>query len=174
MLDCIVKTNDLIDRAVEIRAKAVAITDHASLSEHIKAIQKAKQLQKDGKDIKVLLGDEIYLVDDVVETKENYQPRQTKFYHFILIAKDSIGYKQLREISSQGWLSSFMTGKMRRVPNDKKQIRDIIGDNKGHLLAMSACIGGELGQSFLAQRFDKANTFIEWCCETFGKDNGSL
>ena len=174
MLDCIVKTNDLIDRAVEIRAKAVAITDHASLSEHIKAIQKAKQLQKDGKDIKVLLGDEIYLVDDVVETKENYQPRQTKFYHFILIAKDSIGYKQLREISSQGWLSSFMTGKMRRVPNDKKQIRDIIGDNKGHLLAMSACIGGELGQSFLAQRFDKANTFIEWCCETFGKDNFAI
>ena len=108
MLDCIVKTNDLIDRAIEIDAKAVAITDHASLSEHIKAIQKAKQLQKDGKDIKVLLGDEIYLVDDVVETRENYQPRQTKFYHFILIAKDSIGYKQLREISSQGWLSSLM------------------------------------------------------------------
>ena len=73
MLDCIVKTNDLIDRAIEIGAKAVAITDHASLSEHIKAIQKAKQLQKDGKDIKVLLGDEIYLVDDVVETRENYR-----------------------------------------------------------------------------------------------------
>jgi DNA polymerase-3 subunit alpha len=171
MLDCIVKTKDLIDYAVELGMKAVAITDHASISEHINAIQYSKELKGKGVDIKVLLGDEIYLVDDVVDVKENYVPRQTQFYHFILIAKDRIGYDQLREINAVGWQSSFFTGKMRRVPNDKHQIEKIIGNNKGHLLASTACIGGELAKSFFNKDKQQLVSFVNWCILTFGKEN---
>ena len=171
MLDCIVKTKDLIDYAVELGMKAVAITDHASISEHINAIQYSKKLKEKGVDIKVLLGDEIYLVDDVVDVKENYLPRQTQFYHFILIAKDRIGYDQLREINAVAWQSSFFTGKMRRVPNDKRQIEKIIGRNKGHLLASTACIGGELAKSFFNKDKQQLAAFVNWCVSTFGKEN---
>lgn len=171
MLDCIVKTKDLIDYAVELGMKAVAITDHASISEHINAIQYSKELKGKGVDIKVLLGDEIYLVDDVIDIKENYIPRQTQFYHFILIAKDRIGYDQLREINAVGWQSSFFTGKMRRVPNDKHQIEKIIGNNKGHLLASTACIGGELAKSFFNKDKQQLVSFVNWCVLTFGKEN---
>ena len=171
MLDCIVKTKDLIDYAVELGMKAVAITDHASISEHINAIQYNKELKGKGVDIKVLLGDEIYLVDDVVDVKENYVPRQTQFYHFILIAKDRIGYDQLREINAAGWQSSFFTGKMRRVPNDKHQIEKIIENNKGHLLASTACIGGELAKSFFNKDKKQLVSFVNWCVSTFGKEN---
>ena len=171
MLDCIVKTKDLIDYAVELGMKAVAITDHASISEHINAIQYSKKLKEKGVDIKVLLGDEIYLVDDVVDVKESYVPRQTQFYHFILIAKDRIGYDQLREINAAGWQSSFFTGKMRRVPNDKHQIEKIIGNNKGHLLASTACIGGELAKSFFNKDKKQLVSFVNWCVSTFGKEN---
>ena len=171
MLDCIVKTKDLIDYAVELGMKAVAITDHASISEHINAIQYSKELKEKGVDIKVLLGDEIYLVDDVIDVKENYVPRQTQFYHFILIAKDRIGYDQLREINAAGWQSSFFTGKMRRVPNDKHQIEKIIGNNKGHLLASTACIGGELAKSFFNKDKQQLASFVNWCVSTFGKEN---
>lgn len=171
MLDCIVKTKDLIDYAVELGMKAVAITDHASISEHINAIQYSKELKEKGVDIKVLLGDEIYLVDDVIDVKENYVPRQTQFYHFILIAKDRIGYDQLREINAAGWQSSFFTGKMRRVPNDKHQIEKIIGNNKGHLLASTACIGGELAKSFFNKDKQQLVSFVNWCVLTFGKEN---
>lgn len=171
MLDCIVKTKDLIDYAVELGMKAVAITDHASISEHINAIQYTKELKGKGVDIKVLLGDEIYLVDDVVNVKENYVPRQTQFYHFILIAKDRIGYDQLREINAVGWQSSFFTGKMRRVPNDKHQIEKIIGNNKGHLLASTACIGGELAKSFFNKDKQQLASFVNWCVSTFDKEN---
>lgn len=174
MLDCIVKTKDLIDYAVELNMKAVAITDHASISEHINAIQYNKKLKEKGVDIKVLLGDEIYLVDDVVDAKENYVPRQTQFYHFILIAKDKFGYDQLREINAVGWQSSFFTGKMRRVPNDKRQIEKIIGDNKGHLLASTACIGGELAKSFFNKNKQQLTSFISWCISTFGKENFAI
>lgn len=171
MLDCIVKTKDLINYAVELGMKAVAITDHASISEHINAIQYSKELKRKGVDIKVLLGDEIYLVDDVVDIKENYVPRQTQFYHFILIAKDKIGYDQLREINATGWQSSFFTGKMRRVPNDKHQIEKIIGNNKGHLLASTACISGELAKSFFNKDKQRLVSFVNWCVLTFGKEN---
>lgn len=171
MLDCIVKTKDLIDYAVELGMKAVAITDHASISEHINAIQYNKKLKEKGVDIKVLLGDEIYLVDDIVDVKENYVPRQTQFYHFILIAKDRVGYDQLREINAVGWQSSFFTGKMRRVPNDKRQIEKIIGNNKGHLLASTACIGGELAKSFFNKNKQQLTSFVNWCVSTFGKEN---
>lgn len=171
MLDCIVKTKDLIDYAVELGMKAVAITDHASISEHINAIQYSKELKGKGVDIKVLLGDEIYLVDDVIDIKKNYVPRQTQFYHFILIAKDRIGYDQLREINAVGWQSSFFTGKMRRVPNDKHQIEKIIGNNKGHLLASTACIGGELAKSFFNKDKQQLVSFVNWCVLTFGKEN---
>ena len=171
MLDCIVKTKDLINYAVELGMKAVAITDHASISEHINAIQYSKELKRKGIDIKVLLGDEIYLVDDVIDVKENYVPRQTQFYHFILIAKDRIGYDQLREINAVGWQSSFFTGKMRRVPNDKHQIEKIIGNNKGHLLASTACIGGELAKSFFNKDKQQLALFVNWCVSTFGEEN---
>lgn len=174
MLDCIVKTKDLIDYAVELGMKAVAITDHASISEHINAIQYSKELKEKGVDIKVLLGDEIYLVDDVIDVKENYVPRQTQFYHFILIAKDRIGYDQLREINAVGWQSSFFTGKMRRVPNDKHQIEKIIGNNKGHLLASTACIGGELAKSFFNKDKQQLASFVNWCVSTFGKENFAI
>lgn len=174
MLDCIVKTKDLIDYAVELDMKAVAITDHASISEHINAIQYSKELKGKGVDIKVLLGDEIYLVDDVIDVKENYVPRQTQFYHFILIAKDRIGYDQLREINAVGWQSSFFTGKMRRVPNDKHQIEKIIGNNKGHLLASTACIGGELAKSFFNKDKQQLASFVNWCVSTFGKENFAI
>lgn len=167
MRDCIIKTKDLIDYAYGMGMKAVAITDHASISNHIKAMQYSKKLQKEGKDIKVLLGDEIYLVDDVDDVRENYVPKQTKFYHLILIAKNRKGHDQLRAINAEGWNSSFVPGKMRRVPNDKKQIETIIGENKGNLILQTACLGGELASRFLNGEEDKAREFLEWCIEWF-------
>lgn len=167
MRDCIIKTKYLIDHAYNMGMKAVAVTDHASISEHIKAMQYSQQLQKEGKDIKVLLGDEIYLVDDVVDVQENYVGGETKFYHLILVAKNRKGHDQLRAINAKGWESSFMTGKLRRVPNDKKQIEEIIGEDKGNLILSTACIGGELGSRYLNGQPDKAREFLEWCIEWF-------
>lgn len=170
MRDCIVKTPDLISHAYSQGAKAVAITDHASLSNHIKAMQIAKEYAEQGKDIKILLGDEIYLVDNVIDVRENYRSGDTKFYHFIVIAKDMVGYRQLLRINDLGFQSSFMTGKMRRVPNDKAQLEAIIGEDRGHLFATTACIGGELANHFFNGEEAKAKRFIEWCIKWFGKN----
>ena len=163
MLDCCNKLSDMVDTAIELGLSGLALTDHESLSNHIKAIQIQKKMQEKEIPFKILLGDESYLVDSLEEVRDHYQPKVTKFFHFIFIAKDAIGHRQLREISSTAWGNSFYTGKMERVPITKKQVEDIIGDNKGHLIFSTACIGGELAWWILNDNKEDLHKFIEWC-----------
>lgn len=181
MLDCTNKIKPLIDRAIELGYKGLSITDHSSVSVHIKAIQYVKELKEKGQDFILGLGSEEYLVDDIEDTVNNYQGGVTKFWHFIFIAKDKIGYEQLRRIDSTAWDNSFMTGKMRRTPIDKKQVEEIIGDDKGHLLVQTACLGSQLAHFVLNYLENQTNEnkqriheFITWIINTFGKENVAL
>jgi DNA polymerase-3 subunit alpha len=148
LMDSTNKVKDLIEYAVKINLKGVAITDHECLSNHVKAIQIAKEINKKNKDFKVALGNEIYLVNSLEEVKNNYQSGITKFPHFILIAKDKEGHFALRKLSSKAWGNMFKTGKMDRVPLTTQELVDIVGQHKGHLIATSACLGGYIGIKF--------------------------
>lgn len=162
-LDCINKLPALVNKAMELGLSGIAITDHESLSNHVKAIQLQKKLQEQESTFKIILGDESYLVDSLEEVRDHYQPKVTRFFHFIFLAKDAIGHRQLRKISSTAWSNSFYTGKMERVPITKQQVEDIIGDEKGHLIFQTACIGGELPWWILNNNPEKALEFIDWC-----------
>ena len=195
MLDCPVKVKDLIYRAVELECSGLALTDHESISGHVKAIQTVKDGKKNGKipeDFKLILGNEIYLIDEIITDFEERKSVNTPFYHFILLAKDEIGHKQLRELSSLAWDNSFYTGKMERVPTLKADLKHIVGENQGHVIGMTACIGSQLGHTLISIRdgttdlpfsdveYDKAykkqkqqelEEYIQFCLEVFGKDN---
>ena len=136
LLDCINRPKALIDKAIELGLSGIAITDHECLSGHIKANKYAREIQKEHPDFKVALGNEIYLTD----TRENGQ----KYYHFLLIAKDAIGHKALRELSSTAWYGSYVDRKMERVPLLKSEMKEIMSKYKGHVVATTACMGGEL------------------------------
>ena len=62
-LDCIIKLKDLIYKGKEMGFEAVAITDHSCLSGHIKALNYGEEIAKEDPNFKVILGDEIYLVE---------------------------------------------------------------------------------------------------------------
>lgn len=143
LLDSINKPKRLIDRAIELGLSGIAITDHEALCGHVVANKYAQEVQKEHPDFKVALGNEIYLT----ETRESKQ----KYYHFILIAKDAIGYKMLRMLSSLAWLQSYSDRGMERVPTLKSELINIIElFGKGHLIASTACLGGELSTLTLA------------------------
>lgn len=148
LMDSTNKVKDLINYALEIKLKGIAITDHECLSNHVKAIQIAKEIQKTDKDFKVALGNEIYLVDSLEEVRDNYQSGMTKFPHFILIAKDKEGHLALRKLSTKAWGNMFKTGKMDRVPLTTQELVDVVGQHQGHLIATSACLGGYIGIEF--------------------------
>ena len=98
MLDCPVKVKDLIYRAVELECSGLALTDHETISGHVKAIQTVKDGKKNGKipeDFKLILGNEIYLIDEIITDFEERKSVNTPFYHFILLAKDEIGNEHI-------------------------------------------------------------------------------
>ena len=171
MLDSTNKLNQLVESAISLGLKGVAITDHETVAGHIKAIQKQKELLKKDIDFKIILGNEIYLVDSLEEVRDNYQPGNTKFFHFILLAKDEIGAYQIRKISSSAWENSFYTGKMERTPTVKSTLAKIIGEDKGHIIASTACVGGELASHILNQNPEKCLEFIDWCQDIFLPEN---
>ena len=182
--DCIIRIPDLINRSIELGYNGVCCTDHEALSAHVRLIQHYKDLKENGKlpeNFKIGLGNEIYLIDNLEDVTTNYIPGVSKFYHFILIAKDKKGYEQLKRISSESaWKNWFKQNGMERVPTIKQELEDIIGNEKGHLVAQSACLGSELDNLILnLAKTDfqdktikkKIDTLIRWCIKIFGKED---
>ena len=107
-----------------------------------------------------------------------------KYYHFILIAKDAIGAKGIREMSSIAWMNSYFDRGLERVPLLKSELYDIMERYRGHIIGTTACIGGELGVAIMnldkceqlkddtnAKRYhEQIIEFLEFCKEVFGND----
>ena len=174
MLDSINRVDELLDKAIDLGLSGIAITDHECLSSHVEVNRYAKKLYEENPniDFTIGLGNEIYLTD-------TRTPKQ-KYFHFILIAKDALGYRGIRELSSIAWLHSYKTGKMERVPLLKEELKEIMPKYKGHIIATTACIGGELGSNLLSL-YKKEKTleevvfnihsFISFCIKVFGRDD---
>ena len=141
LLDAIASINDLVDYGIEIGLKGLCITDHGCVSGWIDANQKQLELDKKGIDFKIGLGEEGYLTD----TRDMGQ----KYFHCIWIAKDKIGAKQIRRMSSIANLNSYTDRGMERVPLLKSELEMIVKKDPGHIIVTSACLGGELSSNIL-------------------------
>lgn len=169
LIDSINTVEKLIDRAYELGLKGVAITDHETVSAHVKAINYYNKKYADKKeDFKLILGNEIYLTRSNL-TSESHQKGE-KFYHFILLAKDKIGHKQLRELSTKAWGRSYFKNMM-RVPTFQEDLVEVIGNNPGHLVATTACLGGYPGTMFAMNEFEQITSFLNVMKEIFGEEN---
>ena len=175
LIDSINKPEDIVKRALDIGLNGICLTDHEVLAGHIKMIKIRDEIQKENPNFKIGLGNEIYLV--------NERPSQ-KHPHFILIAKDAIGHKQLRQLSSLAWMNSYFSKGLERVDTLKSDLEKIIKENKGHLIGSTACLGGELDIETLnlieaekngnrdaaKEAHDKIVNFILWCKDLFNED----
>ena len=145
LLDALSSPEALIDKAIELGLAGIGISDHESLSSHVRVNKYAQKIKEDYPDFKVILGNEIYLT----KTRDSGQ----KYYHFLLAAKDEIGHKTMRELSSIAWLNSYFDRGLQRVPTLYDELKEIVLKyGKGHLIASSACIGSNLGQNILKMR----------------------
>lgn len=176
LIDSINKPEDLIDKAIELGLSGIAITDHECLSAHVEAEKHMKEIREKHPDFKLAFGNEIYLVNGRISGQ--------KYYHFILIAKDAIGHRALRELSSRAWMSSYVDRRMERVPTTKEELREVVNKFKGHLIATTACIGGELPSTALMYTrakmvndmnnamiyYKQINDFLTYCLDLFGED----
>lgn len=188
--DAMIKYNELIDTAYELGLRAVSITDHECISSHIKALQYFENKEMD-RDFKLILGNEIYLVSEKDDwyrnggyaeycennpegkmSKEELEEKsRTPFYHFLLNALDNEGHKQIRELSDRAWGRAYSYHGVMRRPTYYSDIEEIIGDNKGHVVASSACLGGVIPKEIVKGNIEKAKKCIQYFVDVFGKEN---
>ena len=175
--DCINTVESLMDLAVNLGHECVALTDHETISGYIKAEKYYKKIKEKNPNFKLIRGNEIYLTRNGL-TAKNYDSSRDRYFHFILLAKDIEGYKQICELSTRAWQRSYMSRRQRRRPTYYQDLKDIVKPNQGHLIASSACLGSQLDK-FLLQYMDTEDeeyykTAKRWCqyiVDIFGEGN---
>ncbi|MDX6158408.1 PHP domain-containing protein [Bacillus subtilis] len=175
--DAINKPEELIDYCHEIGLSGVVITDHETLSSHVKAHKYVEENKERLGDFKLGFGNEIYLVDKADTMEKKSLNQKISFHHFILIAKSQKGYEGLKKLSSKAWYNSFFYRGMERVPTYKDELMSLMQEYQGEIIACTACVGGELPQSLIAYHDDptpenkkRVHDLIVWLKGVFGED----
>lgn len=167
-LDSINRPEEMINRAIELGFSGIAFTDHESLSAAVTILKIRDKIKEKHPDFKIIFGNEIYLIDESEIKNTN------KYYHFILLAKDEIGWQQLKTLSSHAWERGYTEKGIMRVPTTYQDIEEIVKTNPGHLIASTACLGGYLDNAILEKDSKKINWFIRWLIASFGTENVQL
>ena len=154
LLDGLQKIPQMLDWVQELGQKAAAITDHGTLSG---AIEFYKECHK--RDIKPIIGMEAYVAPRKHTDKSTREDRSP--YHLTLLIKNETGYKNLIHLSTTACLDGFYY---------KPRIdRELIEQYHDGLIALSGCIGGEVGSHLLADNYQAAKEAAQWHAKVFGK-----
>lgn len=120
--------------------------------------QELKEKGTISSNFKCALGNEIYLTD----TRDTKQ----KYWHFLLIAKNTEGHRALRELSSKAWLNSYTDRRMERCPTLKSELVEIVKKYPNSLVADTACLGSEFDSYVLnlveAEKKEDEEEILKW------------
>jgi DNA polymerase-3 subunit alpha len=152
LLDGMGRISDLVERAKETGMESLAITDHGVM---YGAIEFYLTAQEAG--IKPIIGCEAYLAPNG-HLSRNAGDKNN--YHLVLLAKNQTGYRNLIQLTTKAHLEGFYY----RPRLDKELLERY---HQG-LIALSACIAGEVPQLILQGRLEEAKQAALWYKETFG------
>jgi DNA polymerase III subunit alpha len=155
-LDGAIRMKDLVPRVAELGMKQVAVTDHGNMFGAVDFYKKATSAG-----IKPILGTEAYCTGVAGETKHTDRVREN--FHLVLLAENNTGYHNLKQLSSK----AFIDGKYYYPRMDK----DLLYRHKEGIIALTACLGGEVGKKCAANDMDGAREAAKTFKEIFGKDN---
>ena len=153
LLDGAIRIGDLIETTKGFGQEAVAITDHGVLYGAVEFYDKA---QKAG--IKPIIGCEVYVAPKDMTIKEPI-PGLPKNYHLVLLAQDEEGYHNLMKLVSVAHIKGFYY---------KPRVdRELLARHSAGLIAMSACLQGEVPYWLLRGNEEKAFDALEFYRSTF-------
>ncbi len=90
LLDGASQLPNLIDRAIEMGIKAIALTDHGVMYGAVELIKICRN-----KNFQAIIGNEMYIINGDIEKQER-RPR----YHQVVLAKNNNGYKNLVKLTT--------------------------------------------------------------------------
>ena len=156
LLDGAASLDRLVQEAVATEQRAVAITDHGVMFGAFKFYQAATAAG-----IKPLIGCEVYVA------KRSRHDREAKVddepYHLVLLAENEKGYKNLTKLVSRAHLEGFYY----RPRVD----RELLAAHAEGLIALSACLSGEIPTHLLAGDYEAAQQTAAWYRDLFGPCN---
>ena len=155
LLDGSIRIGELISRTKELGMEAIAITDHGAMFGIIEFYKEAKR-----QNIKPILGSEIYMALNKYTEKD---PKDKNQYHLVLLAENNEGYQNQMKIVSEGYVNGFYY---------KPRVdKDILRRYSKGIIALSACLGGEVQQHLLDNNYDRAKEVALEYEAIFGKGN---
>lgn len=156
LLDGACRMDEMIAKAKEENMPALAITDHGVM---YGVIDFYKACKKAG--IKPIIGCEVYVAPNSrFDKKPNIDDSP---YHLVLLAKNNIGYQNLIKLVSMASLEGFYY---------KPRVdKEILAQHSEGLIALSACLAGEIPALLMANKYEEARKTALWYQSIFGENN---
>ncbi|HEV8229434.1 MAG TPA: DNA polymerase III subunit alpha [Candidatus Limnocylindria bacterium] len=158
LLDGLSRVSDLVARAKELGMPAIALTDHGALYGAVDFYVAANQAG-----IKPIIGVETYVARTHRFERDPRLEGHGKPFHLVLLAKDLTGYRNLVALVTAAHLDGYYY----RPRMDK----DLLRERSEGLIALSACLQGELARAIQDDGIDAACKVALEHQDIFGKGN---
>lgn len=156
LLDGACRISDLFARAKELGQTAVAITDHGVMFGVIDFYKAAEEAG-----IKPIIGCEVYVAARKRQDRVYEMDAQSR--HLVLLCKNETGYKNLVKLDSLAFTEGFYV---------KPRVdMELLGQYHEGLIALSACLGGEIPIRLAAGDYEGAKEEAERYLGIFGAGN---
>lgn len=148
---------EIIKTVKKYKMNSVALTDHGTLAGCIEFYKTALK-----EDIKPILGCEIYMASG-----SRFEKKLTEFEdkssHLTLLAKNNLGFNNLANIVSIGYLEGFYY---------KPRVdMEVLEKFKSDLIVLSGCINSEFAKHIIEGNIDRARQTIDNFINIFTRDN---
>ncbi|MDH3569302.1 MAG: DNA polymerase III subunit alpha, partial [Gemmatimonadota bacterium] len=157
LLDGANRISDLVARVAELGMDSLAITDHGNLHAAYTFYETAK-----AQGIRPILGCEAYVAFGSRHARERPAWAPANYSHLVILARNREGYRNLVKLSSIGYVEGFY----RRPRID----REALALHAEGLVALAACLSGEIALWLRQDNYDEARKSAEWFAQTFGPD----
>ncbi|OYW01746.1 MAG: DNA polymerase III subunit alpha, partial [Acidobacteria bacterium 37-65-4] len=159
LLDGACRLDDLVHQALAHGSPAMAITDHGNLFGAVKFFKKATKAG-----LRPIIGCEAYVAhgsrfDQGAGTPGGKRP----YHHLVLLCENEKGYKNLCKLATAAFLEGFSY--------KPRMDKDLLREHHEGLIALSACLGGEVPQKLLRGQPEEALRSALELQDIFGEGN---
>ena len=154
LLDGACSIKPLVSRLKELGMDACAVTDHGVMYGVVDFYRACKDAG-----IHPVIGCEVYVCPDMDEKQSAFR----EYSHLVLLCENNEGYKNLSRLVSEGFTRGFYY----RPRVDYK----LLEKYSGGLIALSACLSGDLPKLLLDGRDNEARQVAQRYLDIFGRGN---
>ncbi len=158
LLDGFCRIDGLAKRVRELGQTAVAVTDHGVM---YGAVDFYRACKKEG--IKPIIGCEVYMTPLGRTRRDKVHELDAESRHLVLLCRNETGYRNLSYMVSKAFTEGFYI---------KPRIdMDLLRSHSEGLIALSACLAGEIPRLLLGRNYEKARACALEMQEIFGPDS---